>query len=496
MFVSAKNTQPQGDLPLHCSFARSDWVILAGFWHPVATSGEVADAPVRVLLLDMPVVLFRTPDGVKAAKDVCMHRGGQLSLGSVCDGLLVCGFHGFEYNGEGTCVGIPALAKGSPIPKKLRLRNFQCRERYGLIWVCLADQARAEMPHWPQIEDGSGTVIRIPSYEIKASAGRRVENYNDIAHVPFLHRNSFGWPPTDIAPYDVISGDNTLSFKVDILEQTRYSGEFGGQLRQYSLLNNERETDRYVISVLREEAGRGGSRSMHGGVAEGSALRIGAPRNAFPLEESAAPVVLLAGGIGVTPILAMARSLNARGKPFGLHFANPIGRADAVSGRGSERPLQGARPALSRRQSRDEVRYRPLRRPAGGGDASLSLRSGRLHGSGFGGIGGATRYRPPPRIFHRARQRTGRGRALHAGAGAIRDRACGCRGAEYPGGAASPRDRLRHQLRGRHLRHMPDQGPGGRDRASGPFPVGGRKGFGRPDADLRLAREGQCAAGP
>ncbi len=234
MFVSAKNNQQQGNLPLHCSFAQSDWEILAGFWHPVATSGEVAGAPVRVHLLDMPVVLFRTPDGVKAAKDVCMHRGGQLSLGSVCNGLLVCGFHGFEYNGEGTCVGIPALAKGSPIPKKLRLRNFQCRERYGLIWVCLAEQARAEMPHWPQIEDGSGTVIRIPSYEIKASAGRRVENFNDIAHVPFLHRNSFGGPPTDIAPYDVISGDNTLSFKVDILEQTRYSGEFGGKPAYHS----------------------------------------------------------------------------------------------------------------------------------------------------------------------------------------------------------------------------------------------------------------------
>ncbi len=95
----------------------------------------------------------------------------------------------------------------------------------------------------------------------------------------------------------------------------------GGQVRQYSLLNDERETDRYVIAVLHEEAGRGGSRSMHGGVAVGTALRIGTPRNAFPLEDSAAPVVLLAGGIGVTPILAMAHSLNVRGKPFELHFA-------------------------------------------------------------------------------------------------------------------------------------------------------------------------------
>ena len=234
MFVSAKNTQPQDQLPLQCSFARSDWEILAGFWHPVASSADIVDDPVRVQLLDMPVVLFRTADGVRAAKDVCMHRGGQLSLGSVCNGILVCGFHGFEYNGEGTCIGIPALAKGSPIPKKLRLRTFQCRERYGLIWVCLADQALAEMPDWPQIEDGSGTVIRIPSYEIKASAGRRVENFIDIAHVPFLHRNSFGGPPTDIAPYDVISDENTLAFKVDILEQTRYSGEFGGKPAYHS----------------------------------------------------------------------------------------------------------------------------------------------------------------------------------------------------------------------------------------------------------------------
>lgn len=95
----------------------------------------------------------------------------------------------------------------------------------------------------------------------------------------------------------------------------------GGQLRQYSLLNDERETDRYVIAVLREDAGRGGSRMMHGGVAAGTRLRVGAPRNAFPLEDHPAPVVLLAGGIGVTPLLAMARSLDVGGKPFDFHFA-------------------------------------------------------------------------------------------------------------------------------------------------------------------------------
>lgn len=229
LFVPVKNEAPKGDLPLNCSFGPSDWQILSSFWHPVASSADVGAGPVRAQLLDVKIVLFRTPEGVKAAKDVCMHRGGQLSLGAVQDGLLVCGFHGFRYNGEGTCVGIPALAKGSPIPRKLRLKNYQCRERYGLIWVCLADEATIPMPEWPHVEDGSGNVITVPSYTIMASASRRTENFNDIAHVPFVHSGTFGGPPVDIAPYDVDISGNTLAFKTNILEKTRYAGDETGK---------------------------------------------------------------------------------------------------------------------------------------------------------------------------------------------------------------------------------------------------------------------------
>ncbi|MNF84969.1 Phthalate dioxygenase reductase [compost metagenome] len=93
-----------------------------------------------------------------------------------------------------------------------------------------------------------------------------------------------------------------------------------GATRQYSLLNDERERHRYVIAVLREEEGRGGSRWMHDVVEAGMRVRIGAPRNAFPLEACSAPIILIAGGIGITPLLAMARSLEAQGKPYVLHF--------------------------------------------------------------------------------------------------------------------------------------------------------------------------------
>jgi len=93
-----------------------------------------------------------------------------------------------------------------------------------------------------------------------------------------------------------------------------------GLARQYSLSNDPRDVDRYVIAALRETAGRGGSAYLHDSVKEGDELTIGTPRNNFPLHEGAKHHILLAGGIGVTPMLAMARELAQRGESFEMHY--------------------------------------------------------------------------------------------------------------------------------------------------------------------------------
>jgi vanillate O-demethylase ferredoxin subunit len=93
-----------------------------------------------------------------------------------------------------------------------------------------------------------------------------------------------------------------------------------GLVRQYSLCNDPRQRDRYQICVLRDAATRGGSAAMHDLVAAGDELTIGLPRNLFPLVPGTHPSLLLAGGIGVTPMLAMAWSLHAQGAPFQLHY--------------------------------------------------------------------------------------------------------------------------------------------------------------------------------
>ena len=92
-----------------------------------------------------------------------------------------------------------------------------------------------------------------------------------------------------------------------------------GLVRQYSLCNPPGETGRYQIAVLRDAASRGGSQAVHEAVAEGSTLHISAPKNHFPLATDAAHHLLLAGGIGITPLLAMAERLTSQGECFELH---------------------------------------------------------------------------------------------------------------------------------------------------------------------------------
>jgi vanillate monooxygenase ferredoxin subunit len=93
-----------------------------------------------------------------------------------------------------------------------------------------------------------------------------------------------------------------------------------GLIRQYSLCNDPQERSRYLIGVLREPESRGGSVALVEGVAIGDVIKVGEPRNNFPLQRTAKRVVLLAGGIGVTPVLCMAEQLANFGTPFEMHY--------------------------------------------------------------------------------------------------------------------------------------------------------------------------------
>ncbi len=114
----------------------------------------------------------------------------------------------------------------------------------------------------------------------------------------------------------------------------------GGLVRSYSLCNEAGSTDRYVVGVLRDKASRGGSRAVHEQLRIAMPLTISAPRNHFPLEETAAHSVLIAGGIGITPLLCMARQLAKLGRSYEvLYFA----RSRAAAAFADELEALGAR---------------------------------------------------------------------------------------------------------------------------------------------------------
>jgi vanillate O-demethylase ferredoxin subunit len=91
-------------------------------------------------------------------------------------------------------------------------------------------------------------------------------------------------------------------------------------VRQYSLAGDPADHARYVIAVLREQAGRGGSQAIHEGFRAGQVIEASAPRNHFRLAESAGEHLLLGAGIGVTPMMAMAATLQARGASWNMHY--------------------------------------------------------------------------------------------------------------------------------------------------------------------------------
>ena len=91
--------------------------------------------------------------------------------------------------------------------------------------------------------------------------------------------------------------------------------------RQYSLSGNPADRSKYQIAVLREDAGRGGSKLLHRIFSEGRRVFVSKPINHFPLVEDARRTLLFGGGIGVTPMIAMAHRLHALGADFTLHYS-------------------------------------------------------------------------------------------------------------------------------------------------------------------------------
>lgn len=221
MFQAVDHSKRAGELPRNCTFQESDWRILAGFWHPVAYAHEVADTPVTARLLDVDLVLYRTSKGVSVARDICPHRGTRMSAGRVENDTIVCPMHGLRFDHTGKCTGIPSIADPNvKIPPKMRLMSILSEERYGIVFACLSGEPALPLPVWSDLDDPKIRKFHVPSGTWYAAASRHVENYNDVAHFPWVHKATFGGYEDDPLPqYQVHRDGHVLKFDLPYLEE-------------------------------------------------------------------------------------------------------------------------------------------------------------------------------------------------------------------------------------------------------------------------------------
>jgi vanillate O-demethylase monooxygenase subunit len=200
--------------------------VLENEWHPVCKANELLSDPVSVTVLGERVAVFRAKSGsVYALRDLCVHRGAMLSKGRVEGETLVCPYHGWKYDGSGACVCIPAQAKTDKIPTRARAEKYHCKEKYGLVWVCIGEPA-SELPYLEEFENPAFRPLACGPYYVSAAGTRVIENFTDFAHLMFVHGGLLGHPDyAEVADFKVFKEkDRVYTSDVPIFQPVAHSG--------------------------------------------------------------------------------------------------------------------------------------------------------------------------------------------------------------------------------------------------------------------------------
>ena len=207
-------------------------------WHPVAYAHEVGRAPRAATLLDEPLALWRDGGGAAHAfRDVCVHRGTALSLGTVERDELVCAYHGWRYRGDGVCTAIPQLADPERVPARARATSYACLERLGLIWVAL-EPPRWPLPEVPELADPAWRTVRTGPFAWRCDASRQVENFTDFGHFAFVHAGLLGDPGKPVvAAHEVEADGHVLRYRYGRPDQANTDAfpVFAGESRKDEL---------------------------------------------------------------------------------------------------------------------------------------------------------------------------------------------------------------------------------------------------------------------
>jgi vanillate O-demethylase monooxygenase subunit len=180
-------------------------------WYVACMPDEIDGKPLGRRICGEKIVFFRGADGKMAAlEDFCPHRGAPLSLGTVRDGVLACGYHGLEMGSDGKTVAMPGQRVGG-FPC---IRRYAVEERYGFIWVWPGDADLADPNLIPHLEWAAepGWAYGGGLYHIECDYRLMIDNLMDLTHETYVHASSIGQKEIDEAPVNtVIEGDTVVT---------------------------------------------------------------------------------------------------------------------------------------------------------------------------------------------------------------------------------------------------------------------------------------------
>ena len=166
-------------------------------WYIAAWGEELGDAPLARRICNDPIVLFRDRHGRAAAlADRCCHRAAPLSLGTVVEDGIQCGYHGLIIDADGCCVKVPGQRL---IPDNARVRSYPLVEKNQLVWIWLGDPALADpasIVDFPYHDDRAKWPNKHDVYPIKGNYMLMVDNLMDLTHLGYLHAKTVGGNPS------------------------------------------------------------------------------------------------------------------------------------------------------------------------------------------------------------------------------------------------------------------------------------------------------------
>lgn len=168
--------------------------MIPDLWYPIAISSDLTNKkPTSLRRFGQELVAWRDLDGKAVVQDArCPHKGANLADGWVKGNAVECPYHGFLFNGEGTCTLTPAMGRNARIPGSLKIKSYPVRERHGLIWMWWGDdRPESELPEIiaPREIKENEKVYDTISWSKPVHYTRYIESVLEFYHVTYVHRD-------------------------------------------------------------------------------------------------------------------------------------------------------------------------------------------------------------------------------------------------------------------------------------------------------------------